>query len=389
MNLQTVRSFLIESNLDGWLVYDFRGNNAVLAELLPGQRWTTRRLALYIPATGEPRLIVHNIDAPQFVLAGVMQTIYTDRHQWQAHIAGLAGGKKIAMEFSPLGELPAIAVVDAGVVDWLRTLGTQVVSSQDLIQIAVARWSPAAVEAHHRCSAITNQVKDDAFKLISDRVRAGTAVTELDVQRFILQRFESAGLDPDHPPIVGANANSGDPHFAVSQTAPARINVGDWVLIDLWARYPGREHIFADITWVGFVGSQLPEKHARVFRSVAAARDAAIKLAVDRWQANKPVRGCELDAAARAVFIADGYEQNIRHRTGHSLSPGPKVHGLGANLDDFETHDTRQILPHTGFTIEPALYFADFGCRSEINVYVDPACGPVLTSGLQESVLML
>ncbi len=390
MNLQEIQSFLRTNQLDAWLVYDFRGSNPIFSQLLDGQRWTTRRALLVIPANGPAKLVVHNIDAPQFATCGALRDIYTDWHQWQQAVRdAVKPGAKIAMEYSPMGELPAVSFVDGGFLEYVRHLGADVKSSGDLIQYSVARWSAEALEKHHACAALTAEVKDEAFALIRDRIAADILVTEYDVQQLIMKRFADHGLDPDHPPIIGVNEHSGDPHFEVSATNPSPIRKGDWVLIDLWARYPDQKHIFADITWMGYCGPKVPAENQRVWTAVKGARDAAKKLVTDRWNAKQPVYGYELDAAAQDVIIAAGYRDAIRHRTGHSLSPGPKIHGLSANLDNFETRDTRTILPQTGFTIEPALYVPGFGCRSEINLYVDEKRGPIVTSPIQDEVLLL
>lgn len=390
MDFARVQRFAADSKIDAWVIYDFRGGNPVLTQLLPKQRWTTRRVWLVIRLDKRPLLIVHHIDAPQFADCDVECAVFTG---WRDMLAllktSLAGAKRVAMEYSPNNELPAVSFADAGSVELIRSFGHEVVSSADLIQVALAVWSPEARREHARAAKITAQIKDEAFALIRDRIQSNSPVTELDVQRWILRRFEEEKLDPDHPPIVGCNANSGDPHFEVSPTSPLPIKRGDWVLIDLWARVPGEQHVFADISWVGFAGTDVPDAHRNAFAAVTGARDAAMKLAVDRWRAKKSVQGFELDDAARSVLIAAGFETAIRHRTGHSLSPGPKVHGLGANLDGFETRDSRLILPGTGFTIEPAVYPGTFGCRSEINVFVDETAGPVLTSPIQDDVLIL
>lgn len=390
MNLSEIQSFLRESGLDAWLIYDFRGNNPVFSQLLARAHWTTRRAMIVIPAHGNAHLIVHTIDAPQFNTTGVGQRQYTDWQQWQALVSdALYGRPRIAMEYSPMGELPAVSFVDGGFLEYVRSLGAEVHSSGDLIQYSVARWSALALEKHHRCAALTAEVKDEAFALIRNRLASGEPVTEYDVQQLIMKRFADHGLDPDHPPIIGVNQHSGDPHFEVSARSPSVITKGDWILIDLWARYPGHQHTFADITWMGFCGPRVPDDHQRVWNAVKGARDAAMKLVIDRWNAKQVVCGYELDDAARAVIDAAGYHDAIRHRTGHSLSPGPKIHGLSANLDNFETRDTRRILPQTGFTIEPALYVPGFGCRSEINLYVDTQRGPIVTGPIQDEVLLL
>jgi Xaa-Pro dipeptidase len=253
----------------------------------------------------------------------------------------------------------------------------------------VATWSPAARTAHEAASKDVGRIKDEAFALIAQRIAAGQAVNEYEVQQHILQGFTAAGLETSEPPIVAVNAHSGDPHFEVSATDPAPIHGGDWVLIDLWARRPGEENIYSDITWVGFVGNRVSAKQQEVFNVVKAARDGALQRAVQAWQTQQRIQGWELDEAARQVIINAGYERYIRHRTGHSLSPGPLVHGLGVNIDNLETHDTRDLLPGLGFTIEPGIYLPEFGVRLEIDVFVDPQRGPTVTSVIQDNMVML
>ena len=81
-----------------------------------------------------------------------------------------------------------------------------------------------------------------------------------------------------------------------------------------------------------------------------------------------------------------GYGAQILHRTGHSL--GETVHGDGVNMDDYETHDDRRLLPGTGFTIEPGVYFEDFGVRTEINMIV-AARDATVTGPVQTEILTL
>jgi Xaa-Pro aminopeptidase len=133
----------------------------------------------------------------------------------------------------------------------------------------------------------------------------------------------------------------------------------------------------------------VPETHKRVYETVRAARDASLAAAQEAWRSRRDIQGWQLDEAARQVIIQAGFRDFIRHRTGHSLSPGQKVHGMGMNLDSIESQDTRVMLPDTGFTIEPGVYLPEFGVRSEINVYVDPTSGPVVTSCLQTDVVLM
>ena len=388
MDLPTIQSALASQNLSGWLIYDFRGSNPILPQLLPGRRFSTRRAYLWIPRTGKPSLVLSAIDLVAFRDATIPILEYGSWPRMQEILRGLLSGT-VAMEYSPMCELPAVSYADAGIVELIRSFGVQVVSSANLIQLTIAKWSADAFRGHMRASDVTAEAMREAFALIRHRLAASEHVDEYQVQQHILNCFRDNRLETEDPPIVGVNSHGGDPHFEVSSTHPSTIQKGDWVLIDLWARVPGDENVYSDITWVGYCGDKIPERHQRSYDAVAAARDASLKLAIDRWKSNSPIEGWELDEAARRVFIAAGYESNIRHRTGHSLSPGPKVHGLGMNLDNLETRDTRLMLPSIGFTIEPAIYFPGFGVRSEINVFVDPRHGPIVTSCLQKNIELL
>lgn len=395
-NIAEVQAFLREQRIDSWLLYDFRGSNPIFNRLLPGKKWCSRRAWLLIPVTGAPLLLHSGIDGPSFrevTAVGGMSLLKRSYIGWrdmtQALAELLGPGQTVAMEYSPGNVLPIVSCADAGAVELVRGLGAEVVSSADVAQVAVAAWLPDSVKAHAVVSCKVAGIKDAAFAIIKSRLAAGQPIHEHEVAQSIRDGFKREGLEWPDGPIVAVNANSGDPHYEPSPDHPVLIRKGDWVLIDLWARQPGEQHIFSDITWCGYCGSSVPDRQRRVFDTVRAARDAALTAAQDGWRTGVPVQGWQLDDAARNTIIAAGFEPAIRHRTGHSLSAGTMVHGLGMNLDNLETRDTRRMLPGTGFTIEPGIYLPEFGVRLEINVYVDPAKGPVVTSCLQtEPVLM-
>jgi len=389
MDIASVQEFMRKQGIGGWLVHDFRGSNPVLNQLLGGKRWTTRRAELWIPAAGETVLLHHGIDGPSFANVTLRREAYltwNQLHDWLAKKAGAA--RRVAMEYSPQGALPAASFVDGGTVELVRSFGAEVVSSADLIQVCVATWSPAAREGHAVASTKVGAIKDKAFAMIRDRLAGGKTVGEYEVQQLILSRFAAEGLETSEPPIVAVNAHSGDPHFETSAASSVAIKRGDWILIDLWARLPGDQNVYSDITWMGHAGRDVPAKHREVWEIVRKARDASLRRAVEAWKRKEQVQGWQLDDAARET-IAAGYSHGIRHRTGHSLSPGPLVHGMGMNLDNLETHDEREMLPGIGFTIEPGVYLPEFGVRSEINVYVDSDKGPTVTSVLQDDLLVV
>jgi Xaa-Pro aminopeptidase len=393
-DFEPAQTLMHQTGIDAWLVHDFRGSSAVLSRLYPGpggrKRHLTRRAMLLVPRSGSPTLLHSVLDGPGFADVPVAKRAYVS---WQELHAGLgdllAGVKRVAMEYSPMAALPIVGVVDAGTIELVRSLGPEVTSSADLIQSTIALWSEEAHTRHLDASCKVDQIKDEAFATIADAHSRGTTITEFDVQSFIMERFAALGLETPDPPIVAVNAHSGDPHFEVSRTSPSRIVPGDWVLIDLWARFPGDENIYSDVTWNGYCGRDVPARHREVFDAVLAARNASLALAKARWKEGAPVQGHELDTAARDVLIARGLAQFVRHRTGHSLSQGPMVHGNGMNLDSLETMDTRLMLPRIGFTIEPGAYLPEFGVRSEINVYVDPKKGPTVTSNVQHEPILM
>jgi Xaa-Pro aminopeptidase len=122
------------------------------------------------------------------------------------------------------------------------------------------------------------------------------------------------------------------------------------------------------------------------FATVVAARDEGIQLVQDAFRAGRILRGYQVDDAMRAVIEARGFGGHIRHRTGHNI--GREVHGAGANMDNYETHDDRRIIPWTCFSIEPSLYFPTFGVRTEVNVFVDERSARV-TGAVQQDFVNL
>lgn len=392
MDFRSAQALMRSSGIDAWLVCDFRGSNPTLRMLLGTVGTTTRRVAMVIPAEGEPRVLCHELDGQ--ALAGA-RGVQIDRHvSWAQRDAWLdrtlAGHRRVAMEYSPGCKLPVVGIVDAGTVESVRARGVEVVSSADLVQATTAVWSAGAVERHAHAAKLVGATRDAMFEMVRARVRAGQRVLEHEAAEFVRGRFRADGLEWPDGPIVAVDAHTADPHYEPSADHPTPIVKGSWVMLDLWARVPGEENIFSDITWMAYAGERASAEQLAVFETVKRARDAALRAAQEAWSAKRAVEGWQLDRAAYEVIRGAGHEQHVLHRTGHSLSPGPKVHGLGMNLDDLETHDTRRMLPGIGFTIEPGVYMPGrFGCRSEINVHVDPARGPVVTCDVQDELVRI
>lgn len=385
----TIDRYLVDADVDGWLIYDFRGSNPILSHLLEKRYFLTRRAFLLLSRSAQPRLFVSRVDATAELLdqPGVHVETYTswkELRDWlDEYVAPLS---TVAMEYSPHGELPAMSWVDGGTLDLVRERGTTIVSSADLFQQFAAQWSTVHLESHRAAMVHLVEIKDLAFALVEKRLKSGRSCSEYDVQKLILDEFARRELVTDDPPVVGVNAHSGDPHYEPSEDSHAQIRPGDWLLVDLWCKERGEHAVFADITWVAYVGPRVPDEHQKVFDLVARARDAVVDEL--RKRSGEPIPGYELDRVARSVITDAGYGEYFVHRTGHSLGPGEAVHGLGGNLDDLETHDTRPIGPGLGFTIEPGIYLAAFGVRSEINVYMTDD-GPEITSPVQTAPIVM
>lgn len=388
LDVAAVQAALMEEGLDGWLLYDFQGSNPIARSVLGiggHGKLTTRRWFYLIPARAEPRGLVHAIEAHTLDALPGGKRLYAGREQLQSGLEALVGdARRIAMEYSPGGAIPYLARVDAGTIERIRALGAEVVSSGDLVQRFEACWSEAAIQSHEAASERLYRIKDKAFRAIAERVRGGA--TEYDIQQLMAGWFAEEGLVSDAAPVVAVNANAGNPHYQPGPQGSAAIGRNQLILLDLWGKLESPGAVYADISWMGFTGSEVPPQAAAAFAAAARARDAAVELVRTATREGRPLRGWEVDRTARRVLDEAGYGAHVLHRTGHSL--GETVHGNGAHLDDFETHDDRRLLPGSGFTIEPGLYFDTFGVRTEINMIVGAREARV-TGPVQQEIVTL
>ena len=390
IDVAAIQAALEADGLDAWLLYDFHGSNPIAAEVTGAARrghMATRRWYYLIAASGHPRGLVHAIERD--VLAHLPGTVeqYAGREQLERGLRDLVRGvRRVAMEYSPNGAIPYLGRVDAGTIELLRSFGLEIVSSGDLVQRFAAVWRAEQIETHMQASEKLHRVKDRAFAAISERLRRGTPTNEYEIQQLMMGWFGDEGLVTDSPPIVGAAGNGGNPHYMPTDTEHRPIRPGEMVLLDLWGKLDRPGAVFADITWVGYTGATPPEKFVKVFDVVAAARDAAVTLVQTSVENGRSLQGWQVDRAASSVLRGAGYGDHVLHRTGHSL--GESVHGNGVNMDDYETHDDRRLLPGTGFTIEPGLYFDDFGVRLEIDMLVREH-DAIVTGPIQKEIVAL
>jgi Xaa-Pro aminopeptidase len=388
MDVTRIQSTLRELSLDGWLLYDFHGINPIARRVigLGEDRLATRRWFGLIPAQGEPAFLHHAIEAHLFAdLPGrkIPFVSYAALRDGLKEI--LRGVRRVAMEYVPGGTIPYVSRVDGGTLELVRGSGVQVDSSADLVQHFEARWSAEGLESHRRAARGLQDVLRATFDEVAGAVRAGRPITEHSVQQFMTGQFHARRLFCE-PPIVAVGPHSGNPHYEPRPEGSAPIRAGDLLLLDLWCREEPAGSIWADITWMAYLGSGVPERYASIWEIVAGARDSAVAFLKEGAARGARIRGAEVDRVARDHIRSRGYGDAFIHRTGHSI--GFEVHGNGCNIDSLETVDERALIPRTGFSIEPGIYLKEFGVRSEIDVYMDER-GIEVTTEVQDRIVPL
>lgn len=387
--IEAVQQALRDEGIDGWLLYDFHGSNPIatrVAGLDRGGKMATRRWYYLIPATGAPRGLVHAIERHNLDDLPGEKRPYSGREQLEAGLVDLLRGiKRVAMEYSAGNNIPYVSRVDAGTIEAVRQLGVEIVSSGDLVQRFEAVWTDEVYQTHIAASEHLYAVKDRAFELIRERVSTGSSLNEYEVQQRMVEWFEELGLKKEQP-NVSAQENAGNPHYMPSEGGSRGIHPNELVLLDLWGKLPSPGSVFADITWVGYTGSVVPNEYARAFGAARDGRDAAIELVRASAVRGSDLRGWQVDRACRDVIDRAGFGPLFFHRTGHSL--GEEVHGNGVHMDDYETKDDRRLIPGTGFTIEPGVYTDRYGVRTEINMFVSEHEARV-TGPLQQEIVTL
>jgi Xaa-Pro aminopeptidase len=366
-NLSEIQSALRDLKLDAWLFYDHHHRDPVGERILrlDPHAHITRRWYYVIPAHGEPHKLVHRIEQARLDSLPGSKTQYSSWQELQSGLeAMLAPYRRIAMQYSPRNAIMYVSMVDAGTVELLREMGKVIVSSADLVSQFEAVLSEEQIASHHEAQQALDEILAEGFRAIDRRLKDG--VTEYEMMTWFQEAIERAGMVTENGPNVSVNENSSDSHYEPTAERSRRIQSGDFLLIDIWARKNRPGTCWYDITWTGVVGREPTEREKQVFETVRSARDAAIRAVQDAFAQKHPIAGWQADDAARNVIREAGFEQFFTHRTGHNI--GTELHGSGAHLDNLETHDERRILPFTCFSVEPGIYLPEFGVRSEVNM---------------------
>lgn len=390
--LKEIQTKLFIEKMDGWLIFDYRHSNPFaysLLEIAPDQM-VTRRFFYWIPQQGDPIKIVPMIEPYTLDHLPGIKWLYKGWQELESFLFSLATEKsKIAMEYSPYNALPSVSKVDAGIVELVCKTGAEVVSSANLLQQYSSIWSQEQVQSHFLAARMLEDIVDRTWTFIEESLQLQIPLNEYQVQQFMLQAMEKEGFYTADWPTCAVNEHSADPHYHPTQELAFPIHKGDFILLDLWCKKKNSYAIYADITRVGVAALYPTQKQKEIFNLVKSARDQATLFIKERYENHQLIEGWQVDQVCRDIIQSKGYGEYFIHRTGHNI--GEEVHGLGANLDNLETHDFRQLLPGTGFSVEPGIYLPHekFGIRLEYDIYLNPEGFIQITGGIQEEIICL
>ena len=368
------QDYLKTNNIDAWIIYDYEcSNDALIA--FTGKKMLTRKVFMIIPKEAKPYIIAHKIDNSYLDVPSIRKDFDLINYQtWNELISLIkkhfSQYKKVIMEMSEEGALPRSSYCDYGTIQMIKDLGIEVSSSSDLLINFTSTYEGEALKSQYEAMRITVEAKDLGFKYIEDCLNNNIKVYEYDVVKVITKHFKDNGLIYDSNPIVAVNGNAGNPHYEPKENDSAEIKKDDLILIDLWAKQDVPYGVYADITWMGYAGKNPPEKYVTLFNILKESIDYGLEF-LNKNLPLRPVSGYEVDEAVRSVLRKYNQDQYLIHRVGHSISIDDTPHGKGVNIDNYETHDTRHILNHVGFSIEPGIYTSEYGFREEIDVYID------------------
>jgi Xaa-Pro aminopeptidase len=379
LDLAGMREAIRHEGLGGWLFSVTRGRDILSLSILglDTEKKSSRPWYYLIFPEGEPLKIVHGIESGALAELPGETVAYSSRRELITILSGIAqkaGEKKVACQYSP--ELPIISYLDHGTALLLGEAGLHICSSAVLIQRFRGLLDEEGTASHNRAAVHLCEIVETVWERLRQLFAAKTPVYEGDLRDWILDEFTTRGLFTSSSPVAAAGAHSGDPHYGPSGRG-ALIEADQVVQLDLWAKETKPGGIYADISWVGYTGKEVPPAIQKDFIALVAVRDKTLEFIAKGLTEDGGVTGSEIDEYTRGLLIDGGYESGLRHRTGHGIDT--ECHGSGVNLDCVEFPDKRYVLDGSCFSIEPGIYFSSYGLRTEINAYA--AEGKLYVSG--------
>jgi Xaa-Pro aminopeptidase len=389
-NLSQIRKTLASRKIDGWLFYDFQGSDPIGRKILnlAPQQLQASRWYYYIPAQGVPVKLLHSFDRDALEHLPGKKEVYLSWQEMEDKLRRLFKvGENIAIQYSAKNAVPYLARIDAGTYELLKSFKIILISSGELIQLFNTRWTSGQLNMHINAAKNLYDIVDKTFRMINRKIHQHKELNELIVQKYIIRELKSRGLVFQQAPQVACEKNGGNPHYYPSPQNFAPIYPGSLIQIKLGAKERSENAVYAIISWVGYMGDSVPAKYTEIFKVICMARNKAIEFLDNSLKSKKRISGWQVDETVRDVFKANGYENYFLHRSGHSI--GTEIFSSGANIDNYETRDEREIMHNTCFTLEPGLYFSEYGMRSGINVYVNEKGAHIYTQPLQDEIIAI
>ena len=391
-DVAAVQQSLKAEGLDGWLLYDFHGSNPIAARLLGtanGAKMTTRRWFYLVPATGEPRGLVHAIERRTLDALPGEKSVYAGRQQLDAGLTKLLSGmKRVAMEYSR-------ELRDSVHLAHRRRHGRA--GARARRRSGVVRRSGAAVR-----SGVGRTRAGDASRRVAGALSRQGSRVRVDREARARRRGDDRVRDPaaDGGVVRGRRPRQ--------RLAPGCGGAGERGRSALPAHGATRAGRFGRTSWCCSICGRRRRKTRRRYMPILRGWGLRVRRCRPRWpglsrpsarrvtppsrscrtrpRTRRDLRGWQVDRAAREVLEGAGFGERILHRTGHNL--GRDVHGNGVHMDDYESHDDRRLMPGTGFTIEPGCISTRSACvRKSTCSYGEREA--LVTGPLQTEILQL
>lgn len=368
-DLAAIQRAIRLEKVGGWLFSSFQHRDSLSESILEIDRSSknTRPWFYIVYPEGSPIKIVHAIEKNILDSLPGITFLYDGQERLLQFFKKevLPRAQQLACQFS--SAIRILSFLDHGTARMLEECGFTLCSAAALIQRFRGTLTEEMVESHKRAAAHLYEIVEGAWNLISTHMAQGFPLYEGDVQQHILKEFERRKLLTHSFPIVACGPHSGNPHYS-PQGKGSLLEPNQVIQLDLWAKEEGESGAYADISWVGFTGINLGPSLQRVFSVLTEARDRTIRFIQQKLETGEVVSGKEVDAFCRSFLTEAGFGHALKHRTGHGIDR--ELHGFGVNLDSVEFPDDRLILNGSCFSIEPGLYFEEFGMRTEVNAYV-------------------